>query len=161
MHRPVQIIGPELQQAAQCEAVLRSLPAWFGIEEALVRYARESVVLPTFATLGESGINGFLTLREHFPVAWEVHCIAIHADARGQGLGCLLLQHAQDWLRAREVQLLQVKTIAMTKKSAAYDQTRAFYDRMGFMPLEIFPDLWAPHNPCLQLVKCLQARTGR
>jgi GNAT superfamily N-acetyltransferase len=153
---PGPIIGPQVQQAAQCEAVLRSLPDWFGIEAALVRYAADSAILPTFATVGPAGLNGFLTLREHFAEAWEVHCIAIHASVRNHGLGRRLLLHAEDWLRRRGVQLLQVKTIAMTKKSAAYDQTRGFYTRMGFMPLEIFPDLWAPHNPCLQLVKILR-----
>ncbi len=155
MAAAVTIVGPELRHAAQCEAVLRSLPAWFGIEEALMRYARESAELPTFATVDASGITGFVTLREHFPQAWEVHCIAIHAEARGRGLGRALIEHAEDWLGQRGAQVLQVKTIAMTKKSAAYDETRRFYARMGFIPLEIFPDLWAPHNPCLQLVKML------
>ncbi len=155
MHAAVHIIGPEVQRAADCEAVLRSLPDWFGIEEALVRYAADSALLPTFATTGVQGLTGFLTLREHFPAAWEVHCIAVHASARNQGLGRHLLLHAERWLHQRGVRVLQVKTIAMTKKSPAYEQTRGFYTRMGFIPLEIFPDLWAPHNPCLQLVKML------
>jgi GNAT superfamily N-acetyltransferase len=152
----VQIMGPQLQQAAACEAVLRSLPAWFGIEEALVRYARESAELPTFAARGTSGLDGFVTLREHFPQAWEVHCIAVHANARGQGIGRALLEQAEAWLRLRAALVLQVKTIAMTKHCPPYEQTRAFYTRMGFIPLEIFPQLWAPHNPCLQMVKMLR-----
>jgi GNAT superfamily N-acetyltransferase len=151
------IIGPQSQQAAACETVLRSLPAWFGIEEALVSYARESAELPTFATMGASGLDGFLTLREHFPQAWEVHCIAVHANARGQGFGRALLEHAEAWLRQRAALVLQVKTIAMTKQCPPYEETRAFFTRMGFIPLEIFPELWAPHNPCLQMVKMLRS----
>jgi hypothetical protein len=27
---------------------------------------------------------------------------------------------------------------------------------MGFTPLEVFPELWSPNNPCLQLVKFLK-----
>jgi hypothetical protein len=33
-----------------------------------------------------------------------------------------------------------------------------FYYAMGFKPLEVFPELWAPHNPCLQLVKFIGRR---
>jgi hypothetical protein len=31
----MRIIGPQLERQLECEAVLRSLPPWFGIEEAL------------------------------------------------------------------------------------------------------------------------------
>ena len=43
------ILGPKLDATAQCEAMLHSLPAYPGIEEALRMYARDSAVLPTFA----------------------------------------------------------------------------------------------------------------
>ena len=43
------ILGLKLDATAQCEAVLHSLPVWFGTEEALRMYARDSAVLPTFA----------------------------------------------------------------------------------------------------------------
>ena len=43
------ILGPKLDAAAQCEAVLRSLPVWFGIEEALRMYAHDSAALPSLA----------------------------------------------------------------------------------------------------------------
>ena len=38
------ILGPKLDAAAQCDAVLRSLPAWFGIEDALLMYAERWLV---------------------------------------------------------------------------------------------------------------------
>lgn len=153
-----QIFGPQLEAKGECEAVLRSLPAWFGIEEALVRYVADTARFPTFAVRRGSEIEGFLTLREHFPKAWEVHCVAIRADARRQGHGRRLFQHAEEWLIERGVNVLQVKTIAMTKDHQPYAETREFYYSMGFAPLEIFPELWAPHNPCLQLVKFLRPR---
>lgn len=152
---PLRILGPALDATAECEAVLRSLPAWFGIEEALSRYVADTARLPTFAVRRGNEIEGFVTLREHFPKAWEVHCMAVRAEARRQGHGRALLRHAEAWLVARGVEVLQVKTIAMTKEHAAYAETREYYFAMGFTPLEIFPTLWAPHNPCLQLVKFL------
>jgi ribosomal protein S18 acetylase RimI-like enzyme len=156
----VNIAGPDLQRRADCEAVLRSLPMWFGIEDALTMYAQDSSTLPTFGLKDGQRLVGFLNLREHFPAAWEIHCIAITADARGQGHGSRLLAHAEAWLRSRGVVFLQVKTVAATSPSAEYAQTRAFYERRGFVPLEIFPELWHPRNPALQCIKVLRRGVG-
>ena len=149
------IIGPELDARAQCEDVLRSLPMWFGIEEALVMYADDTRRLPTFAALEGERIVGFVSLREHFAHAWEIHCIAVHAQSRNAGCGTALVAHIESWLGAKKVSLLQVKTVAATSPSAAYAQTREFYSHLGFQPLEVFPTLWSVRTPCLQLVKWL------
>jgi len=155
--RAMQIIGPKLDARAQCEEVLRSLPMWFGIEEALVMYADDTLRLPTFAALDGERILGFVSLMEHFPCAWEIHCIAVRAASRNAGYGRALIAHIETWLTAKNVSLLQVKTVAATSPSKAYAQTREFYSHLGFQPLEVFPLLWAPQNPCLQLVKLLPA----
>ena len=151
----MQIIGPVLNERAQCEEVLRSLPMWFGIEHALVMYADDSVRLPTFAAVEGAKIIGFISLLQHFPRAWEVHCIAVRAESRNLGHGKALLAHAEGWLARQGVSWLQVKTVAATSASKEYALTREFYCHVGFQPLEVFPKLWDPHNPALQLVKVL------
>ncbi|MDH5207926.1 MAG: GNAT family N-acetyltransferase [Burkholderiaceae bacterium] len=153
MQTSPRIVGPVLDAKDQIEAILRSVPQWFGIEEALVRYVSDSAALPTFAIQAGGRLDAFLTLREHFPTAWEVHCMAVRADARRKGLGRALMMHAESWLVDRGVDVLQVKTVARKTAPSAYDETRPFYCAMGFTPLEVFPELWAPQNPCLQLVK--------
>jgi ribosomal protein S18 acetylase RimI-like enzyme len=153
----MQIIGPDLKRAPECEAVLRTLPMWFGIEPALVMYAEDSAKMPTFALEDEQRVAGFLTLQEHFPTAWEIHCIAISASARGKGLGSQLLAHGEAWLRLRKVEFLQVKTVAATSPSPEYAQTRKFYEARGFVALEVFPHLWDPRNPALQCIKRLES----
>jgi len=150
------IIGPDLHRARDCEAILRTLPMWFGIEHALLMYARDSAVMPTFALSEGSLLIGFLTLREHFPDAWDIHCVAVRADARGHGHGSRLLAHAEAWLLKRGVRFLQVKTVAATSSSEEYAETREFYRRRGFTPIEVFPTLWDAHNPALQSIKVLQ-----
>ena len=151
----MKIIGPTLQDRPGCEAVLRSLPMWFGIEEALVMYADDTLRLPTFAALDGERLVGFVSLTEHFARAWEIHCIAVHASSRNAGVGRALVAHVEAWLGAKGVAFLQVKTVAATSSSEAYALTRGFYARLGFEPLEVFPLLWAPQNPCLQLIKVL------
>ena len=83
----MRIVGPTLAAVAPCEAVLRSLPDWFGIEDALLMYARDTATLPTFALADDAAgaehadtadntaprIIGFVSLQQHFPAAWEVH----------------------------------------------------------------------------------------
>jgi N-acetylglutamate synthase-like GNAT family acetyltransferase len=120
-------------------------------------YRDDTAKLPTFAIEQDGRIIGFLTLREHFPTAWEVHCMAVEAQARGKHLGSRLLQHSEDWLRENGVEFLQVKTVAATSKSPEYAQTRKFYEAQGFVPIEIFPELWDPWNPALQCIKRLNA----
>jgi hypothetical protein len=101
---PLTLIGPDLDRPADCEAVLRSLPRWFGIEEALLMYVRDSAAMPTFAIEQAGRLRAFVTLHRHFPQAWEVR----------------------------------------------------FYAALGYTPLEVFPTLWSPRNPALQLIKVLQ-----
>lgn len=158
MHTPQRIVGPDLDARDQCEAILRSVPQWFGIEQALVHYVDDTAVLPTFAIQAGGLLQAFLTLREHFPKAWEVHCMAVRAEARRKGHGKALMQHAENWLVARGVEVLQVKTVAQKNVPSPYDETRPFYLAMGFSPLEVFPGLWAPQNPCLQLIKFIGRR---
>ncbi|MDD3109908.1 MAG: hypothetical protein PHH32_04610 [Eubacteriales bacterium] len=51
---------------------------------------------------------------------------------------------------------MQVKT-GEASHYPEYDRTIAFYQRMGFLRLEMFPTLWDERNPCLVLVKALGA----
>ena len=139
---------------AACERVLRSLPMWFGKEDSLQEYVRDTATLPTFVTLRDGAINGFISVRRHFAPAFEIHCMAVHADSRGAGFGRALVEHVEAWAQDAGGRLLQVKTVGAGSPSAAYAQTRAFYARMGFVPLESLP-IWDERNPCLQLVKPL------
>ncbi|NYH16781.1 hypothetical protein GGD41_004009 [Paraburkholderia bryophila] len=36
-------------------------------------------------------------------------------------------------------------------------QTRAYYERMGLVPIEVFPEPWGLSNPCLQKLKLLES----
>jgi len=151
-------LGPQLDRRADCEAILRSLPLWFGIEDALQMYVADTTTLPSFALEEPDGeLSAFLSLTPHFPHAWELHCMAVRASRRQRGLGTAILAQAEAWLLAQGVRYLQVKTVADTSPSVEYAQTRAFYQARGFEPLEVFPTLWDAHNPALQLVKVLRA----
>ena len=150
----LQFTGPANAAGPQCERILRSLPAWFGIEQALQDYVADAERHPTFFAVAQVPL-AFITARQHGPQAWEVHCMAVHATARGTGIGRRLHAHVEAWLQAQGALVLQVKTLAPTHPSPEYAQTRGFYRRLGYLPLEESPQLWGPRLPVLQLVKWL------
>jgi ribosomal protein S18 acetylase RimI-like enzyme len=143
----------------QCEHILRSLPQWFGIEEALVGYVEELPTLECFVEEREDALTGFLSLRHHNPFTSEIHVIAVRAECHGRGIGRALIEHAESVLRARSIEYLQVKTLGPSRPDEHYDRTRRFYERLGFRPLEENL-LWGPKNPCLILVKHLTCQSG-
>ena len=133
-----------------CEAVLRDLPDWFGIEEATAAYLRDVERLPTFAV----GEDAMLALKLHTPRAAEVYVMGVRRERHGDGLGTALLRVAEEYLRKREIEYLQVKTLGPSDPDPGYARTRAFYEARGFVPLEEIHGLWEA-NPCLLLVKRL------
>lgn len=57
------IQGPLLGQGTRCEPIIRALPDWFGIEEAIVRYINEVEDLPTFIASQNEQAVGFLSVK--------------------------------------------------------------------------------------------------
>ncbi len=72
-----------------------------------------------------------------------------------QGIGTELMAVAEQYLREKGVSYLQVKTLSAKDTDPNYVLTRKFYERMGFVPLEEWPELWGAENPCVQLIKSL------
>ncbi len=150
----IQVRDATSADAAAYEPILRALPDWFGIEESLVEYVRDAQRWPTLIAQAGSPPIGFLTLHRHFERSAEVHCMAVLAEWHRRGVGRALLERAEALCRAWGVAYLQVKTLGPSRPCGHYALTRAFYEAVGFTPLEEFPNLW-PGNPCLLLVKRL------
>ncbi len=152
----MRIVGPEMRQAKACEAILRALPDWFGIESAIAQYVRDIETLPTFLALDEDDhAIGFMTVKKHFPHAADLYVLAVCQEHHRSGVGRMLLERVEEWLRDEGVRFLQVKTLAPTANYEPYNRTRRFYESMGFVPLEIFPTLWDVKNPCLLMIKTI------
>jgi N-acetylglutamate synthase-like GNAT family acetyltransferase len=96
-------------------------------------------VLPTLAIQLGQRLQAFVNLREHFAKAWEVHCMAVRADAQREGHGSASMTHAEDSLAKSGIDVLQVKTSAQKKPPSVYGETRSPYAAMGFTPSEVFP----------------------
>jgi ribosomal protein S18 acetylase RimI-like enzyme len=151
----ITILPPSIDCAAQCEPILRALPEWFGIEKSLLEYVEAAKKMPTMLVMDGDQTIGFLTINRHFPESAEIHCMAILPTHHRMGIGRQMIIELEKHLVAEHVQFLQVKTVAQDREDENYARTRAFYLSMDFKPLEVFPTLWDPRNPCLLLVKSL------
>ena len=67
----------------------------------------------------------------------------------------MLFGAAAAFLRERGIMLLTVKTLAPTKQDPNYALTRRFYEKIGFLPVEVFASLWGRQNPCILMIKLL------
>ncbi len=133
-----------------CESILRELPEWFGIEEATAAYIRDVAELPSFAVVDD----GFLSVKLHTPRAAELYVMGVRPERHRRGVGTALLAAAEEYLRERGVEYLQVKTLGPSDPDEGYARTRRFYEARGFVALEEIHGLW-DGNPCLLMVKSL------
>lgn len=144
----------------RCEPILRSVPEWFGVEEATRRYIGATARLPTWIAAlpgpnaGARVDAGFITVERHFEEAADIHCIAVHKRFHGAGVGTALVRYAEEHLRHAGVRYLQVKTMGPSKPNAEYARTLKFYQHCGFARLEEMHGVWAG-IPCLMMVKKL------
>jgi len=113
------------QDIPSCEEILRGLPEWFGIEEALVQYVRDLESLPGSVAEESGDVLGFIALRHHNPLASEIHVLAVRRDHHRSGIGMALVRHAEAELASGNVRLLQVKTLGPSNPDPGYRSTRA------------------------------------
>ena len=148
------ITGPRTGLSHVCAPILRALPDWFGIEAATQGYIQSIETLPTFlATVGGQPV-GFLSLKQQNEFSSEIYVMGVLESQHRRGLGRALVRAAEEWLRSKQVEYLQVKTLGASHPDVGYARTRQFYLAMGFRPLEEFEHLWEG-NPCLLMVKRL------
>jgi ribosomal protein S18 acetylase RimI-like enzyme len=142
-------------KAALCREILEALPEWFGIPQAIAAFAQGVADQPMLACReGEDGpVLGFISLRFHTEVAAEAYVLGVRRAWHRRGIGRSLFAAAEALVRERGIRFLTVKTLAATRPDQNYGATRRFYEAIGFAPIEVFPELWNPNNPCLLMVK--------
>jgi GNAT superfamily N-acetyltransferase len=141
--------------ADACDAIVRGLPDWFGMEEG-IEQARTAVRSHDglVAVDENDDLVGFLTWSRPRPASAEITWMAVRADRRRHGHGRALIEGLTERLVAEGTGLVFVKTLSDTEPYEPYAETRRFYDSMGFQPaLDL--DLWGPQNPALLYVRVL------
>lgn len=125
--------GLRAADAEACEAVAATLPTFFGDPDGLrdMSDALRSQRGVVAELRGE--IVGFLTIQASSDVTDEITWMAVRADRRRQGIGRRLVEAAAARSHAKA---LCVLTLGPSVPDAGYEGTRAFYRRMGFLPIK-------------------------
>lgn len=146
--------------ADRCEAIIRGLPDWFGLEEGIAEARGYLEIQDGFVAEVGGEVLGFLTYASDLRESAEITWMAVAADAHRRGVGRSPTEALVAKARAEGRELLFVKTLADSHPSPEYAATRAFYRSMGFVPLAVLPDLWGPANPCLLMIRPLGGSSG-
>lgn len=136
-----------------CEKILRDLPEWFGIEEAIVNYIEESAeqVMIAYDSVG------FVSLEETSHIAMDMHVLGVLKANHGHKIGKALIEAAESYAIQKGKSYMTVKTLSDKHPDINYKKTREFYKYMGYKALEEFPTLWGESNPCLYMIKSLES----
>ena len=138
-----------------CEKIIRSLPDWFGLEEAIKDYIKNSTKYPMIVAEIDGLPVGFISVKHHTPFCAEIYVMGILPDHHRKGVGKTLVVKAEEYLATQGVEFFQVKTLDESRECDHYKKTRIFYKSLGFKEFEVFPTLWDEFNPCLLMAKSL------
>lgn len=154
---PVRDLHPA--DAPACDEILRGLPYFFGNEAGNASCARAVRTQRGWIAEHDGVAHGFLTVDHPLPTSPEITWMAVRAEHRRHGLGRALVGHAVRELTSSGAVALSVVTLAASVAETGADTyagTRAFYERVGFLPVREFdPPGW--DTPGLLLVRPLTA----
>jgi len=139
--------------ADDCDAIMRTLPDFFGHEGGLAAY-REAVRSQAGWVAEEGGrVVGFATWEERTPATAEVTWMGVERSRRHGGIGTAIVESLVGELRQKGYALALALTSAAAKNAGVpdtYVPTRRFWLARGFLPL-IELDIWDTNVALLQV----------
>ena len=127
-----------IDDAPACDAVIASLPYFFGDPDGIRDCARDVRIQAGFVVTVDDNVVAFITLLDHNDESTEVTWMAVHANHRRSGIGRRLIDGAAAAAASRGIRILCVLTLGPSVPEDPgdnYEGTRRFYRSMGFVPL--------------------------
>ena len=139
-----------------CLAIGAALPDYFT-PAGLVQMAHDLTVHEVWVREQAGTIVGFVIVERKVSPVLEIVWLAVAPDQQGQGHGSALIAALAVHATRESIALLEVKTLAATVESPRYARTRQFYERRGFVLLDVIDPYpgWSPGNPCALYVRIL------
>ena len=151
----LQIEEPD-EKANLSTLILGELPDWFGLPECTAEYIAQSARMPFWSAVCCGEVLGFAAMKETGPQTAEIYVIGVRSQYHRSGVGKRLFSALAEYARANGYRFLQVKTV-QTGRYEKYDRTNAFYQSLGFVEFECFPEFWDSWNPCQVYVMSLDS----
>ena len=142
-------------KGAICARILATLPEWFGMPESNEAYRRDVESMPMFVAREGADVVGFIALKHQTPFAVDIHVLGVQPAWHRKGVGRALVDRAKAYSIGAGARFLTVKTRSPSRPDQNYLRTLAFYEAIGFLPLEEFPLLWNAENPALMMLMVL------
>jgi N-acetylglutamate synthase-like GNAT family acetyltransferase len=139
------------EELDRCIEIARNLSDWFD-ETDMIGVEKSIKSLPTYV-YSDNGIAGFISIKEKSDNVIEIDTLAVDLERHHQGIGTELLKFTEDKLATGRI--IEVKTLDSSSDYKPYALTRAFYEKNGFVKVEVvspYPG-WSPDCPCAIYVK--------
>ncbi len=151
----VYFVEEEREKERIAKNILAQLPDWFGLPESTKEYITCSKKMPFWIYKEGEEEKGFISLKETSPYTAELYVMGVLQDEHRKGIGTQLFEALCSYAKQKGYEFLQVKTVQKGHYKE-YDQTNAFYEKMGFRELECLPTLWDEWNPCQIYIKTIK-----
>ena len=136
--------------------VLEKLPEWFGNKQALDEYVEEVRDIPYWAALSQDNVCiGFFSVKVHYGHTGDIFVCGVLPEYQHQGVGQSLYHAVEAYLVQNNCRYVIVKTLSEIIDYKPYEQTRKFYESIGFESLITLTEIWDEENPCLIMIKML------
>lgn len=135
--------------------IARCLPDFFT-QQGLDIIKNEMPKHSVWGAYDDGKLVGCVSYKKLNDFSLDMTWLFVAPDFQGKNIGTqLVLQSLEE--EGRNYKVCQVKTLAETVEDEGYARTRKFYQKVGFVPIQIvdpYPG-WGEENPCQIMVKFL------
>lgn len=135
--------------------IMNRLPEWFSPPKDILKKSIEHRTMTFFGAFENEKCIGFAVLKKHNKYSRELYSLGVLKEHQHNGIGHQLIGECVKYCGEKGAIYLTVKTLDSSARYEPYNNTRDFYLKEGFVPLEVFKNYWNKENPCLYLVKYL------
>lgn len=150
----IEIIESAEDKIRICKSIIEELPQWFD-EQGKKDYVANIENTSVWACFIDEEPVGFISIKSNNEFTSEVYVFGVLKEYHRSGVGSQLIEAACKKLISDNVKLLAVKTLDESADYEPYNQTRNFYLKHGFIPVDVYEKIWNEENPCLLMVKVI------
>jgi N-acetylglutamate synthase-like GNAT family acetyltransferase len=134
-----------------CIQIAKDLTEWFD-EKEIVEISKDVEKLPTFV-VEDSRVLAFVCINIKSEKVIEIKHFAVEKNHQRGGFGTRLLAYIEN--QYPKMELMIVKTLDESVDYKPYEQTRAFYEKNGFIKIDVIDPYpgWTSNNSCAIYVK--------
>jgi GNAT superfamily N-acetyltransferase len=135
-----------------CKSIVEQLPWWFD-EQGRKDYVANVGNTKVWACFEDEKPVGFISIKSNNEFTSEIYVFGVLKEYQRNGVGSQLIGAVLNELRSNDFKLLAVKTLDESADYEPYNQTRNFYSKQGFVPVDVYKKIWNEENPCLLMIK--------